>query len=90
VISLIRNEIDVITTQREVETTRSPPVFCSRVVITLGGSRCIVGITVEKPLTRVVFCLRRVMVPQISGMIERRLPTRRWESVMMGADSGAF
>ena len=44
---------------------------------------------VEKPLTRVVFCLRQVMVLQISGMIERRLPTRRSESVMIGADSGA-
>ena len=74
-ISFIRDEIDVITTRREVETTRSPPVFCSRVVTTLGGSWCILGITVEKPLTRVVFCLRRVMVLQISGMIERRLPT---------------
>jgi hypothetical protein len=30
------------------------------------------------------------MVLQISGMIEKHLPTRRSESVMMDADSGAF
>jgi hypothetical protein len=90
VISFIRDEIDVITAQREVETTRSPPVFCCRVVITSSDSWCILGIMVEKPLTRVVFCLRRVVVLQISGMIERRLPTRRSESMIIGADSGAF